>query len=358
MIFLVGTFPPPVHGMSAINQALYDRLVAERRAVKKLDTAPRSLKRDVFSRLSRLGRVVSAWSAFFGTASGKDVLYLSAAGGWGQVYDVVTIMIARLRRLRCIIHHHNFSYLHRWRWLSALLFRVAGENAVHIVLCEQMRRVLSEKYALHRILVVSNIAFYPPTPQAMPRGRLCTLGFLSNITSEKGGRMVLDLAVAIREQAIRLDVVLAGPCLEQDLTQELDRAASQGILEWRGSVYGEQKLRFWQDIDVFVFPTQYPNEAEPIVIFEALAAGVPVITYQRGCIADQVGAAGILVPTHVDFVQKALEVLQRWHLNQGEFQSIARAALLRYQMMWGEGTSQWSSLLGFLEQQAGAGEKN
>ncbi|OYU71979.1 MAG: hypothetical protein CFE32_25085, partial [Alphaproteobacteria bacterium PA3] len=53
-----------------------------------------------------------------------------------------------------------------------------------------------------------------------------------------------------------------------------------------GAVGAEEKKRFFEAVAFFVFPTQYKNEAEPVVILEALSAGVPVVAFQRGCIAE------------------------------------------------------------------------
>ena len=38
-----------------------------------------------------------------------------------------------------------------------------------------------------------------------------------------------------------------------------------GALDYRGPVYDADKLRFYQDIDLFVFATTYANEAQPTV---------------------------------------------------------------------------------------------
>ena len=52
------------------------------------------------------------------------------------------------------------------------------------------------------------------------------------------------------------------------------------------------------EADVFVFPTYYPFEGHPWVIVEAMAAALPIITTNQGCIKETVidGKNGFIIP--------------------------------------------------------------
>ncbi len=69
-------------------------------------------------------------------------------------------------------------------------------------------------------------------------------------------------------------VRVAEPCYDGYLVEALKMATEEGLLERLGPVYGKDKSQFWKMTDAFVFPTQ--NEAEPLVLWEAPAAGVPI----------------------------------------------------------------------------------
>ena len=75
-IYLLGTFPPPVHGMAVINQSLFDRMNTAGMNVKKLNTSPKTLKRDFFYLLNRLSSLCSAWLNLLKDSSEKPQLYL------------------------------------------------------------------------------------------------------------------------------------------------------------------------------------------------------------------------------------------------------------------------------------------
>jgi glycosyltransferase involved in cell wall biosynthesis len=55
-------------------------------------------------------------------------------------------------------------------------------------------------------------------------------------------------------------------------------------IKYYGPVLGDAKKEFFAELNTFVFPTRYRNEAEPLVILEALMNGCPVVANNRGCI--------------------------------------------------------------------------
>jgi len=65
----------------------------------------------------------------------------------------------------------------------------------------------------------------------------------------------------------------------------------------RGVIKGNEKEKFLIELDIFVFPTFYPFEGLPLVILEAMAAGLPIITTSVGSIPELVidGETGFII---------------------------------------------------------------
>ncbi|MCG3024525.1 glycosyltransferase, partial [Escherichia coli] len=59
-------------------------------------------------------------------------------------------------------------------------------------------------------------------------------------------------------------------------------------VKYFGPVYGEDKTRFLNDLDVFIFPSRYYNEAEPLVVYEAAASGNYVIGSEVGSMKEAI----------------------------------------------------------------------
>jgi glycosyltransferase involved in cell wall biosynthesis len=109
------------------------------------------------------------------------------------------------------------------------------------------------------------------------RGSKRTLLFMSRIHPIKG---LLDLVrawAAIKDPSWQ--VVIAGPdeCGHRaQVEAEIDRLGVAGDFCFRGMVHGAEKSACFADADLFILPTYSENFG--IVIAEALAAGLPVIT--------------------------------------------------------------------------------
>ena len=337
-IAFIGQFPPPINGLtfitsrlkSALKQAGYD-IVA-----KSTTGAVRSRKF-----LFHASRLAKTFRALLSIASvrllGKSqVCYFTAEGGLGLTYSVLTAAWARLFGFRLFIHHHSYSYIVRPRPLMTCLLAVSGSKAVHICLCSDMAQDLANCYRRDiRSLVVSNATFVDPGKSAslFSARRDLVIGLLSILTPDKGLYEFLEIVRIAKVRALPIRGVLAGP-----IVRDSDRLVVQSLkeelgehLDYRGPVYDAEKARFFESIDVFIFPTTYLNEAQPTVIFEALANSIPIISFDRGCIRNQVGNAGRVLRGNANFVTEALLALDAYCGNPAMFAMHQQAARARYE---------------------------
>ncbi len=259
--------------------------------------------------VNKLVKSIIGWLRLLLSArSGIDSLYLPLDHASGLYLNIATITMARLLKLRVILHHHVSSYLSHRDWRIAAIERLLPRDSVHVFVCDRFRRDYARLYGERAgLLHVSNAAFVPmagaaampgsPLPNRTPaagKARPLGIGHLSNLSAEKGLATLLAAFEALRAAGIEARLVLAGPCAaEADRARIADARRSHGdAVDYRGAVYGTDKERFYADIDVFAFPTHYPLEAEPLVVIEALDHGCPVVAIDRGCIGNLVGPRG------------------------------------------------------------------
>ena len=306
-----------------MNQYIWDKLAAVSDSPIRLDIVNQRWAglrfRPLFLLLKTANSLLLlARMAWLGFRPGRKILYLSTAGGYGQLFELPFLALARLLRARIWYHHHSFQYLEKQQLLTSCSFGISGVNANHITLCSTMQERLSQLYGIQpeqgRVLSNSGLLSLPTSPPAIIRTRLRTLGFLSNISFEKGISDFIELCEALQRRNIDFQARVAGPCDSPKVKQYLSDATHRiDQLEYIGPCYGNDKTAFFDSIDVFVFPSRYRNEAEPLVIHEANSRAVHVIASPRGCIQELSRSGGGEVITRSPFAEQAgrrIEYLQ------------------------------------------------
>ncbi|WFU45214.1 glycosyltransferase family 4 protein [Bradyrhizobium sp. CB82] len=334
-IVISAAFPPPLHGLSKISHSIASDL-AKLADVHRFDLSSRSLARSPVYHLRRLWAVlIAAGGILRNGLRPNPCLYIPADGGLGLVYTLFLTALARASGQAIFIHHHSFSAIDRRQLLMSVLVSVAGRRATHIFLCQLMQRRFRDNYSGEwRGVISSNVVHVPATSEMPSRatGRI-TVGLLSNLTQEKGLHLFLDLLRACQRRGVPVRGLLAGP-IENSADAVMVEAARSEIgehLSYLGPLYGAEKNRFLSELDIFVFPTRYRNEAQPNAVFEAMSAGAAVVVFARGCLGEDVSSdCGVLVEPSADFISAACEQFARWNEDRAALAAAKTAARQRF----------------------------
>ncbi len=315
-LVVVGASPPPVHGVVIMTGQLLAALRELRACAGHLDTRdPRPLERvgrlDV--RNVTLG-LRHAWHlnrmlARSHTATGVHISL--SQGTWGFLRDAVFIGLVRLRRRRLYIQLHGgaLADFHEqsslpMRWLiRAILHQACQVWVLTPTLRSQCRGLVSAD----RVHCISNvvddpiagIASVPPDEHQDPT--VLRILHLSNLLPEKG---CFDLLAALRllgPESAGWEVRLVGeasPTVEERLRREIAVLNHAGVAQVSllGSLTGDRKSEQYAWANVFAFPA-IGKEGQPLVLLEALGAGVPVVATSQPGIRDTVadGREGLLI---------------------------------------------------------------
>jgi glycosyltransferase involved in cell wall biosynthesis len=150
-------------------------------------------------------------------------------------------------------------------------------QAIHFTALSEQEEAKNLKLQAPGVLIPLGLDM-PPSPESVSTNKTDhTLLFLSRLHPKKG---VLNLLEAWNEfQPKNWKLVIAGSgdiryiAALETVTQELDLDST---VEFLGAIEGSAKCRLYNNADLFVLPTLSENFG--IVIAEALACGIPVIT--------------------------------------------------------------------------------
>ncbi len=102
--------------------------------------------------------------------------------------------------------------------------------------------------------------------------------------------VLLDACKILKDRGISFicDFV-GGETTEIDAINFEKEVAHRGlnrIAIYNGKRYGDEKEKFFNNTDIFVFPTFYKNECFPLVLLEAMQHELPCISTNEGGITD------------------------------------------------------------------------
>jgi glycosyltransferase involved in cell wall biosynthesis len=169
---------------------------------------------------------------------------------------------------------------------------------------------------------------------------------VSNLSKSKGIDSVIECAELFERQGLAVEMVLAGPMDEAARSVVEPALARLKNLTYLGPLTPEAVKRFYADIDVFLFPTRHVHEAEPLAIIDALAAGVPVIANDRGCIGYLLGdSAGCILTSAEQFAETAANQVRAWSENPTALEEASRGARARLAALHDEAGRQLARLV-------------
>lgn len=317
-ICIIGPFPPPIHGLALINQMITEQIEQVYDSLIIMDTKSDSLKRNPINIIKRLFKVSGTIIHYLTLLMTKKVktLYISLSGGWGQIYDLIFIFLSTIFKVKVFIHHHSFAYLDKKKLLSNLIINISQNNTKHVVLCDRMGEALKKYNNDISILEVSNIAFIEEQSldnNNKQKDDFITIGFLSNISFDKGIFEYVELFKYLTEKVENVNGIIAGPFSDNKSKQYLEQNLKDiKHLIYVGPVTDQSKANFFNKIDFLVFPSK--NEAEPLVILESMSYGIPVIARSIGCINQMFNKkSGIIINHNDDFIVESYNQIKKYN---------------------------------------------
>lgn len=342
-VWVMGPMPPPVTGMTLLTSTVVNALRSICR-VRLFNWSPGTQRRSIWSRVRRNFRICSSVVQLAAHGRSRNApIYVVSNAKSGLYATALVVAVARQLGYWVYLHHHVYSYIDVYDWRMAWIDRRLAGRGTHVVHSQKMVDDFRHFYSAtnnFETLFPSAVPVATSTPRLEPRTPF-RLGMISNLVYEKGVDLVCETFCQLRNRNCDVELLLAGPMGAASIRRLVDDLIREhpDRVQYRGAVYGDEKKRFLSDIDALVFPTR--SESWGIVVHEALAAGVPVITFDRGCTGVVMGErTGLLVPPGGDFVAAATQQIQTWISDRSQYIAASSAAIEHARLLDVEGQRQ------------------
>ena len=309
--------PPPLHGQSYMVGEMLDGFARRPelgvRCVHvdaRVSTDLANVGRAGLSKLVRLARNVRRACQLQREERCDAFYYIPAPGQRNPLYrDWLALPWLRRALPVEIFHWHSCGLGTLLReqarpWERRLSTRILGHHALSLVHSTASDPGLVDLHP-RRILSVPNGIPDPLAAPGMPArspvpGRLLFLGLccrekglfdaleaVAQLNRSAPGRHHLDIGGGFPDEATRAE--FAARVARPDL---------QGAVTYHGFVQPDAKARLWAAAEAFVFPTFYGPESMPLVLLEAMAWGVPIVTTRWRSLPEFLppGYPGIVAP--------------------------------------------------------------
>jgi glycosyltransferase involved in cell wall biosynthesis len=292
-LLVLAQTPPPLHGQSLMVQTLLEGLPPRGVAVQHVDLRVSHDTAEIGRwRPGKIGRVLGACLRAIRVRlrdSCDTLYYVPAPGKRGALYrDWAVLLLCRPFFRHLVLHWHatgltGWLETHATAPERALTRLLLGRADLSLVLADELRGDATWLRS-RRIKIVPN-GINDPAPSAArastPTLRSCTVLFLGLGCREKGLFDTLEAVLLANQRAPGSFRLLAAGSFTSHEDERAFRAradAAGDTVRHVGHADDARKRALFAEADVFCFPTYYPHEGQPLVLLEALAHNVPIVT--------------------------------------------------------------------------------
>ena len=280
----IAALPEPTTGQSTANKKIYEEISKESE-IKLINTSPKTTKKNFFYHSNRILSHLIAIKSIILAQKLRNV-YTVYESGHGIIYNKIIFFFTRMKGGRIILHHHTSEHTIAESKRFKSLIDKNSKNITHIFLSKSMEHDFFRNYGNASSIVINNSSLIKITTPLLHKN-ICekiTIGYISNITIEKGIANIYNIIAKLVENNVNFDFILAGPVTDEKSHDVIKKCASIAgeKFKYLGKVYGSSKDDFFESIDLLVFPSEYKYEAQPLVILEAISRGIPVLSSKIG----------------------------------------------------------------------------
>ena len=343
-ILLMGQTPPPWHGQAVATQILFDYDWPEfevHRLRMEFSEEMLEVGRFQWKKIRHLLRLTRKAREILKANPGCVLFYPPASAKWVPFLRDVAFLTS-VRHLAgstvFIFHASGLPVFVNAGLVRRLMSRAAYRGA------DVALEVAQEAVTPHEVfsakswqwcpcaIAVPDLVHEPRPPQAP-----LTVLFVGSLQEGKGVAEIFKTASLLKEQGREKDFRfrIVGKWFSQEFENDIRDLRTEWqleeMVELAGQLTGDEKWSAYAGADVFFFPTHYASEATPIVLMEALGAGLPLLTTQWAGIPAMLEGCETAWLLPIRSPQQYAKALEELHTRRHELDEMREASRAFYQ---------------------------
>ncbi|MEX0821210.1 MAG: glycosyltransferase family 4 protein [Rhodothermales bacterium] len=305
---VIGRYPPPVDGQALATErlaTLLEPVVPVVRINMEPPSAVGGIAPDIFHRGLHYLSLRRSLGQRLGQVPDATVLWPSISPDLpGHLRDsLITVPnFEPSQRIHAVVHRGNFHRLFESPLTRRTAMRLVDRLDGFVFLTDLLADRCARWIPKNKRFVVPNtiddqIVFSDEEVGAKQqrRGRrsLMSVLFVGHMLPSKGYLDVLQGVCALRDDGENIEAhFVGGWSSRRDREAFFRRVEAEDLSRWvthHGALSDRDRMKqLYREADALLLPTYYRNEAQPLVIIEALNSGTPVITTPHAGIPDMI----------------------------------------------------------------------
>ncbi len=245
-----------------------------------------------------------------------DLIHVHSSVGVSFLRKIIIIFISSFYKKKIIFHFHSGRFDDFFINVFGIRKKIITYSLKKVdkivLLCEDWKKKIDEKYSLNNTLVIGN-----PVPfnvkkayrgMSLSNKKNVKILFVGFLIKNKGIYDLIKIVQGLNCLKSDFKLIVCGKGEDEKKFLKLinDMNSERENIIYRGWISGKEKMNLYKEGDILLLPSYY--EGMPMVILEAMAFGLPIVSTNIAGIPDLVveGENGYLLdPGDVDgFINK------------------------------------------------------
>jgi glycosyltransferase involved in cell wall biosynthesis len=305
--------PGPVHGSSIVGSYYQKYIVNKNDIVFPIQLAKNKLDIGRFSLLKLLKASLQLFNILLLSFKVEKFVLFYTSSGSLLYRDIIITKILWRKRGYLVMHNKGINDAK----IPDFLLKSFFKNCEVILLAESLYSDV-EKFVKYGDIHITPNCLFETRKIAPIEKNYSTLKFLflSNLLKSKGVMEAIALVKNLYDRGLNVHLDLVG--MEMDVTMvEIQKSINgyEDVITFHGPQYGNSKDQFLEKCNILIFPTRYPKECYPLVIIEAFAHSIPVLSLDNGAIRDIIDND---LNGYVFDISASVEIMEGWVIGKTE----------------------------------------